>query len=237
MITSVFIVLIVIFMQSSCINSDTECLKLDVSITQKVENEGFHRGSVAIRNSASTKRTMDPYTGCKLVLRLYISAGMYVNPDEVAELSRTRKLLIYIDGSIDVELPAHEATGHTVYVYLNNTAIGRVSVNLPVHLRYQRSHITGDLAKYLWKSPACWFGALTACLEYGKGLKVEAPCDETAKSICIWKNLTYQSLFDEVELFIPVGDLDDYPLVSIVTLLLGCAGCIYILSILSGMPL
>lgn len=131
-----------------------------------------------------------------------------------------------------------------------------------------------------------------------KGLKVEAPCDEKATSLCVWKNFTYQAvsicslsfpnlkkkeknicksrwysthsffrscmywrftkfsvnsqrvtdffknmwrmnlmiflqLFDEVELFVPVGDLDDYPLVSIVTLLLGCAGCIYILSILS----
>lgn len=44
-------------------------------------------------------------------------------------------------------------------------------------------------------------------------------------------------LFEDSELYVPIGDQDDYPLVSVVTLLLGCFGTIYILSLLSSAPL
>lgn len=30
----------------------------------------------------------------------------------------------------------------------------------------------------------------------GRGLKVEAPCDETGASLCVWKNFTYQAVSD-----------------------------------------
>nr|CAH7760249.1 unnamed protein product [Callosobruchus chinensis] len=163
---------------------------------------------------------------------------MFVNPDELAELNRTQKLQILLDGNVDTEAPAHEASEHTVYIYLNGHNIERLSVKIPVHLRYQRGQITGGYGKVPLSKPSllvwCPKQLSIVC---GRGLKVEAPCDETFSKICIWKNQTYQALFDDVELFVPVGDLDDYPLVSIVTLLLGCAGCVYILSILSTTPL
>ncbi|XP_018561211.1 phosphatidylinositol-glycan biosynthesis class X protein-like [Anoplophora glabripennis] len=223
-----------ILKQSYCTNSDSLCLNLDVSITQKVEHEGFHREIRWLVETPSPSKKIWMESGCKLSLRLDVSPGMYVNPDEVAETNRTRKLLLHIDGSVDVEAPAHEATEHVVYIFLNSSDIGRISVDLPVHLRYQRSQITGGFGKVPLKKPSL----LSWCPDSldricGKGLKVEAPCDETATRLCVWKNFTYQALFDDVELFVPVGDLDDYPLVSIVTLLLGCAGCIYVLSILS----
>ncbi|KAG5882663.1 hypothetical protein JTB14_024472 [Gonioctena quinquepunctata] len=149
---------------------------------------------------------------CKFVLRQDVPNGMFVNPDEIAELIRKRKLSSYVHGSIDIEAPAHEAKDHIVYIYLNSTGIERTSIVLPIHLRYQRIWCSGSLNK--------------VC---GRELKIEAPCDESNQNVCIWKNLTYQALFDEVELFVPVGDLDDYLVVSLVTLFLGCAGCIYIL--------
>ncbi|KAJ8929855.1 hypothetical protein NQ314_017459 [Rhamnusium bicolor] len=211
MITPIFLLLIVV-MQDHRINGDTECLKLDVSITQKVENEGFHREIRWLIETLSPSKEIWINSGCKLCLRLVVSP--------------------------DVEAPAHEATEHTVYIYLNNTSIDRISINLPVHLRYQRSQITGGYGKVPLQKPSLLTWCPGTVSEIcGRGLKVEAPCSETAQNICVWKNLSYQALFDEVELFVPVGDLDDYPLVSIVTLLLGCAGCIYILSVLSTTPL
>lgn len=49
--------------------------------------------------------------------------------------------------------------------------------------------------------------------------------------------MIFLQLFEEAEMYVPIGDLDDYPIVSVVTLLLGCAGCIYVLSVLSMTPL
>ncbi|KAJ8923286.1 hypothetical protein NQ315_001843 [Exocentrus adspersus] len=226
--------LFLILKQYYCVQADSECLKLDISITQKVEHEGFHREIRWLIETTSPPSDIWVASACKLSLQLKVSPGIYVYPDEVAELNRTRKLLLHIDGHVDVEAPAHEATEHTVYIYLNNSNIGRISIVLPMHLRYQRGQITGGYGKVPLRKPSL----LSWCPDSldricGKGVKVEAPCDETATRVCVWKNLTYQAHFDEVELFVPVGDLDDYPLVSIVTLLLGCAGCIYILSVLS----
>lgn len=50
---------------------------------------------------------------------------------------------LYIDGTVNVEVPAHEAEGHTVYIYLKDDKFEKASIGLPVHLRYQRGQITG----------------------------------------------------------------------------------------------
>lgn len=50
---------------------------------------------------------------------------------------------IHVDRFVDVEAPAHEATEHVVYVFLNSSSIDRTSINLPFHLRYQRGQIVG----------------------------------------------------------------------------------------------
>ncbi|KAJ8937270.1 hypothetical protein NQ318_005668 [Aromia moschata] len=231
-------ILYLVFLQDYCISNDSECLTLDISITQKVEYEGFHRDIKWLVEILHPSKESWLSLSCNLALRLDISSGMFVNPDEVADLKRMGKLLTYVDGNVDVEAAAHEATEHSIYVYLNNSQIDKLSVKLPVHLRYQRSQITGGYGKIPLAKPSlltwCPANDTKIC---GRGLKVEAPCDAEALTLCVWKNQTYQALFDEVELFVPVGDLDDYPLVSIVTLLLGCAGCIYILSVLSTAPL
>ncbi|CAH1957540.1 unnamed protein product [Acanthoscelides obtectus] len=220
------------------VNCASECINLDISIIQKVEHEGFRREIKWLIETASPTNEVWQESNCKLCLKLDVSNGMFVNPDEIAELNRTQKLQIFLDGNVDIEAPAHEASEHSVYFFLNGLDIARLSVKLPVHLRYQRGQITGGYGKVPLRKPSllvwCPKHLVTVC---GRGLKVEAPCDVAYSQVCVWKNHTYQALFDDVELFVPVGDLDDYPLVSIVSLLLGCAGCVYILSILSTTPL
>ncbi|CAH1154732.1 unnamed protein product [Phaedon cochleariae] len=231
------LILMCIFFSFHCVHCD-ECTKLDISITQKVEHEGFHRNILWLIESTHTPEQKWFQSDCKFSIKQDIPNGMFVNPDEIADLNRTGELISYIDGIVDVEAPAHESQEHIIYVFLNQSDIERASITLPVHMRYQRSQITGGYGKVLLRKPSllmlCSESSKRACV---RGLKVEAPCDETAHKVCIWKNFSYQALFDEVELYVPVGDLDDYPLVSIVTLLLGCTGCIYILSVLSTTPL
>lgn len=107
--------LLYFFINLLCISicyAGNECFKLETSITQKVEHEGFHRcfecsqwNSVLlstfncrelrwlIESSPSSKASWI-HASCRLSLQLQVSNGMYVNPDEVAELNRTGKVII-----------------------------------------------------------------------------------------------------------------------------------------------
>lgn len=216
--------------------NNSNCTTVEVSITQRIDGEGFHR-SIDWLIEATTPSTIDWLASkCQLVLRVEVPLGMFVNPDQLIEIKSLKWLL---DGVVDVEAPAHESQSHLVYIYLDSSQFERATVALPVHMRYQRAQITGGYGKVPFSKPSlliwCPKGLESIC---GRGLKVEAPCNHLSlDNICIWRNFTYEAHFDDVDLFVPVGDLDHYPLVSIVTLLLGCAGCIYVLSILSTTPL
>lgn len=191
-----------------------------------MDNEGFHRELKWLLERGPTSLQ------CKLLIRLDVSPEMFLNPDQIADLNRLGQLSVLIDGEVDVEAPAHLATGHIAYIFVPPFE-EKVSLNIPFHLRYQRAQISGRYGKVIVNKPSI----LALCPQSCSRSEVKAPCDLTNRVLCDWNNVTYQALFDEVELFVPVGDLDDYPLVSIVTLLLGCAGCIYTLSVLSTTPL
>ncbi|KAK4873789.1 hypothetical protein RN001_013149 [Aquatica leii] len=232
-------VLFIILLQFTCIvRGGLECLNLQLSVSQKVENEGFHRNINWLIESTNFDNENWRTSNCEIALQLDVPPEMFVNPDEILNLNRTGQISAYIDGSINVEAPAHESTEHKVYIYLKSNSIGKVSVELPVHLRYQRAVIGGGFGKINLSKPSllvlCPIAGRELCGDYSK---VTAPCDSTGQHLCVWQNVTYQALFDDVQLFVPVGDLDDYPIVSVVTLLLGCFGSIYILSLLSTMSI
>lgn len=86
---------------------------------------------------------------------------MFVNPDQADDLKRLGKVVlvdivkfsqmqtfqlnIWINGTVDVEAAAHQATGHIVYIFLTSSDVLMQSINikLPIHLRYQRSLMGG----------------------------------------------------------------------------------------------
>ncbi|XP_044254704.1 phosphatidylinositol-glycan biosynthesis class X protein-like [Tribolium madens] len=218
------IILLLIAPTSSA--KESKFQNLNISLTQKVDNEGFHRELKWLLERGPT--TFD----CKLAIQLNVGPEMYLNPDQIADLNRLRHLSVLIDGEVDIETPAHLSTRHIAYIYVPPFE-ERVSLNIPFHLRYQRAQISGGYGKVIVNKPS----VLALCPQSCARSEVKAPCDISNRILCKWNNVSYQALFDEVELLVPVGDLDDYPLVSIVTLLLGCAGCIYTLSVLSTTPL
>ncbi|KAK5641843.1 hypothetical protein RI129_010390 [Pyrocoelia pectoralis] len=211
-----------------------DCLNLQVSISQKVENEGFHREINWLIESLELSDEQWTHSNCEIGLHLDVPPEMFVNPDEISELNRTGQISAYIDGYVNVESPAYESNEHKLYIFLRDRDIRKILVRLPVHLRYQRAVIAGGFGKINLSKPSlvarCPIAGRSLC---GENEKMTAPCDSTGVFKCDWENVTYQALFDEVQLFVPIGDLDDYPIVAIVTLLLGCVGSIYILSVLS----
>lgn len=205
------------------ITTSPNCENLSISISQKIENQGFHRQICwTIEQTSST---------CPIIIQWNVNKEIYVNPDQIFDLNNQNRgeNLIQIEGEVNTEAAAHEASEHKVYVFLPQK--NKISVNIPFHLRYQRARIGGGFAKVPIQKPS----VLTNCDCAGN--EVEAPCYFNGIEKCVWKNITYKALFSETDLGVPVGDLDDYPLVAIVTLFLGCAACIYTLSILSTTPL
>lgn len=68
---------------------------------------------------------------------------MYVNPDEIDDLSRLTEYSIYIDGKVNVEAPEYTAKPHDVFIFLPEIRVDKLEVMLPVHLRYQQAKIGG----------------------------------------------------------------------------------------------
>lgn len=213
-----------------------DCIKFNVSITQKIEHLGFHRDINWFIETENLDRKAWMNSSCSAALMLEVAPGMFVNPDQADDLRRLGKLDIFIDGTVDIEVPAHEAIKHTVYIYLNNSQLStKLSVKLPIHLRYQRS-LMGGHAKVPLNKPSllihCPHSNQIIC---GRDQKINAPVSsKDFETLWVWKNVTYKANFDEMELLVPIGNLEHYPYVATISCILGCVGCIYILSLLSN---
>lgn len=115
---------------------------------------------------------------------------------------------------MDVEAPAHLSTGHTVFIYLNQTDIlTQTTIKLPIHLRYQRPLLGGwdsVTVSLICMQYVCFFrhgkvilskpALLVHCPETnsvicGTGAEVSAP--KSSKELAetkLWKNLTYKAV-------------------------------------------
>lgn len=227
----IFISSIIIFGYST---SAQDCLSIQASLSQKVENEGFHRKIRWLLEVTHPKNEDLKNNKCSFVLHLEVPSGAFVNPDQLASLNRKHILYSFLNDSVDVELAEHEAGKHNVFAFLQVENFERVTLELPIHLRYQRAQIGGGFGKVILPKPSL----LVRCSQKIRKLCQQnnflGPCDYKAATPCRWKNITYTPLFENAELLVPLGNLDDYPIVSIVSLLIGCVGCIYILSVLTG---
>lgn len=95
-----------------------KCFKPDVLITQNVENEGFHRYSLKLRlkkkkiittlcrdikyliefSDENTQILLS--SACKVALKQNIPSGLYINPDQIADLIRIKKVTVQFNGNI-----------------------------------------------------------------------------------------------------------------------------------------
>ncbi|ENN71154.1 uncharacterized protein LOC109544648 [Dendroctonus ponderosae] len=219
------------------VSANEECIPLNVLIIQKVENLGFHRDL----NWFIETRDLNPdkwlNSSCNVTLKIDVGKGVFVNPDQADDLKRLGKLDILINGTVDVEVPAHEGKSYSVYIYLNRTEFLRsINVKLPIHLRYQRSLLGGHGHVTLSKPQLLVHCPGSNKIICGKNTKIMAPVSsEEPNNIKVWKNvLYYQGELGVMELEVPIGNLNDYSYVSVITCILGCAGCIYIISLMSA---
>lgn len=88
-----------------------DCIGFAISGAQKIENEGFHRYRLVLWKASTLQRTIlcrdvnwlfeiiSPDIlevmahKCSFVLRININEGMFVNPDQIADLVRLKKVI------------------------------------------------------------------------------------------------------------------------------------------------
>ena len=78
---------------------------------------------------------------CRLVIEETLPRGMYVDPDQLQDLSAMGILNTYVPARIDVEAPEFESESFRVIVFRNlkiQENLRVTSVELPVHLRYHK---------------------------------------------------------------------------------------------------
>lgn len=99
-----------------------------------------------------------------------------------------------IDGFVDVELFDHEASNHTVTIFIEADDYTKVPIDLPFHLRYQRAQISGGYGKVIIPKPSI----LARCSQRNKKIcskkSVIAPCNPNETTKCRWTNVTYKAV-------------------------------------------
>uniref|UniRef100_A0AAX7TE87 Phosphatidylinositol-glycan biosynthesis class X protein n=1 Tax=Astatotilapia calliptera TaxID=8154 RepID=A0AAX7TE87_ASTCA len=118
---------------------------------------------------------------------------------------------ILLDSAIDLEVPAHKASGFVTYVYPFST--GPTSklfkVTIPIHGRYHKPSFDGKMLKsvdievpeLLLRSEKC---AQLSSLE--PHTVVDAPCTASNSSTCSWVKVKPQQDLNPVSFQLPVGD-------------------------------
>ncbi|NWR83820.1 PIGX protein, partial [Furnarius figulus] len=210
-----------------CVTSDVQAACQDITVTQELLQEGFHRDllvKVELGEDAG---------GCAVAARTHLPSGIYVDPYELAVLQQhnlTKAVLI--PDVVDVEAPEYSATG--VVLVLPLEAEPRCSrcfrASVPVHARYHRPAQGSQEASVRLESPevllCCCHGHLAA--ECWEPVEVGAPCLAERSVPCQWHSTTHRPAQEELVLEVPVGLREHSSLVCAVTLLttLLCASLI-----------
>ncbi|XP_022910123.2 phosphatidylinositol-glycan biosynthesis class X protein [Onthophagus taurus] len=211
------------------------CLNITVSLNQKIENPGFHKTINWLLTFDNDIKELK--TDFAFALYLKIPPGIYVNPDEFASLVRQKELNGRLIGKVNIEYAMHLSDSHEVMLFFEMDG-NDVVLSLPIHLRYQKASFVEEFGEVLLEKPslfANYLGTNTSC-DLNKNKGVDLPCSDS-NGDCKWVNITYKGVFDESILLVPIGNLNHYPIVAISTILLGCLGCLYILSMLMSTKL
>ncbi|XP_077289748.1 phosphatidylinositol glycan anchor biosynthesis class X [Arctopsyche grandis] len=213
---------------------ENKCDHIHARVSQNVLNDGFHR-EIKYTINLSEQKGLDVWShgACRLTLEQILPSGAYVNADELQDMRRLNKVHACPVGDVDVEKPKHMSRPITVHMYsLVNSS--RLSITLPIHLRYHRAKSKGGYEAVRIKNPwillRCPNNVFKLCESTDT---IVAPCAACSQHKCSWHNITTKSLTSPLEMVVPVGDLNDFTNVALVTFFVSFIGCFYIISVLS----
>ncbi|PSN41742.1 hypothetical protein C0J52_16920 [Blattella germanica] len=208
----------------------SEVCEIHATIIRRIENEGFHRDVNSLVEIVTGHSTL--WGDCLVILEESMPSGLYVNPDQLADLQRVGQVHACPVGHVDVEASQRNSPPHFVHVYsmLNRTEnLLSASLSLPFHVRYHSPVPHGGYSVVELGAPSL----LLRCkndVKCVQGKRVRAPCEPCRQEMCTWVNLSYKTNSPRISMYVPVGNATHQGLVTIITLLVTCGGCVYILS-------
>ncbi|KAI4456290.1 phosphatidylinositol-glycan biosynthesis class x protein [Holotrichia oblita] len=172
--------------------SINDCLDLNISLIRTIDRSGFHNKIKWMVEFLPSDLEELKRAEAKFALYIKIPSGMYVNPDEIDDLSRLAEYSVYIDGKVNVEAPENEAKPHDVFIFLPELYGDKVEIILPVHLRYQLAKIGGGFGKvHLSKPSLLMLTPRKSFKTCGDHLQIKAPCNADNLTKCYWSNISY----------------------------------------------
>lgn len=209
-----------------------EC-EIEVDLTRHIENEGFHR---ELHASVEILTNYSIFSECILVQREVMPAGVYVNPDELAELQRSGQLAGCVGADVNTEAPKETSDPLEVFIYYTLKQVGNKlsgSVILPFHLRYHNPLPAGGDVDVLLDSPSLLLKCNPPSECFSDGVTVAAPCIPCSSEKCYWNDIPYKTDSHSISLKVPVGSVNQYYTVLVCTLVTTCAGSLYIIKLLA----
>lgn len=207
-----------------------EVCEIHATIIRRIENEGFHRDIHSLVEIVTGYST--PWGDCMVILEESMPSGLYINPDQLSDLRHFGQVQACPVGMVDIEAPEKDSLPHSVHVYssLNRTEnLLSASLTLPFHIRYHSPIPHGGYSTVRLGAPSLLLNCQNG-MQCVQGKRIHAPCRPCSRELCQWVNLAYKTNSPSISLPVPVGNSSHHVLVIIVTLLVTCAGCFYILS-------
>ncbi|XP_063826011.1 phosphatidylinositol-glycan biosynthesis class X protein [Ostrinia nubilalis] len=203
----------------------------NIKVQQNLLNEGFHRNiTYGIVFNTDKEEDVWLYRGCIVALDQPLPPGVYLNPDELNEFRRIKKLNAVTKNRINIELPTEESESSNVYIF------GRIKQDkaylwLPVHARYHKAVKGGGTARNTVKSPKLYLRCPDQRLDVcDKALSPDTfLCNGSSKEKCSWKQIPFTMVTEPLIWDVPVGDLDHYYTVAVGTGLVVVMGSVYLL--------
>ncbi|XP_021934396.1 phosphatidylinositol-glycan biosynthesis class X protein isoform X2 [Zootermopsis nevadensis] len=191
-----FVEWILIIQLAFCILSVVRCneiCEIHATVIRRIENEGFHRDIHSLVEIVTGYFTL--LDDCVMILEETMPSGLYVNPDQLADMRRFRQVQACPVGMVDIEASQKDSLPHSVYVYssLNRTEnLLSASLTLPFHVRYHSPTPHGGYSMVQLAAPSL----LLHCqndMQCVQGKRIHAPCRPCGSDLCQWVNLTYKT--------------------------------------------
>ncbi|CAB3261088.1 unnamed protein product [Arctia plantaginis] len=200
---------------------------------QDLVNDGFHRkmvyGITIIASFRDHLPSLWPYKDCYISLHQPLPAGIYANPDELDDLNRSHRLYA-VTKKTNVELPTHLAEPNTAYVFQKIEGAW-FETWLPLHARYHKAYWFGGYVVNEIEKPQMYMRCPDHQLEHCMNPMVPYKflCTIHSDEKCIWKKIPFVvSTKSPVSWQTPIGDLNHYYPVAIVTTTVVIIGSIYL---------
>ncbi|KAI4488683.1 hypothetical protein M0802_011391 [Mischocyttarus mexicanus] len=187
-----------------------------------VEGSGFHR-NFTYHIEVDNLIGMD----CHVSLHFILPSALYVNINELAELSRTNKITVCSVGETDTELFMESANSQNVTL-CSRIDDGLCIMSLPIHQRYQYPKENGDYVNVILKKPSLLLGCKQRIREY-RISKINL-CPLCAGTMVKWRELPYANNEIDYAWTIPIGNLSFFSYITYITLTTTIIGTIFIIN-------